>query len=96
LISGDATVLSAKWIPFKSGVFTAGVKLDHVRAKSGGVSANQTTFTTLGTACFESAYALHANLGHTRDLGGGHTNNWALDAEAPAANKVQLTLDVYR
>ncbi len=94
--SGNATGLSAKWIPFKSGIFSAGVKLDYVHAKSGGVSANETTFTALGTARFESGYVLHANLGRTSvSSGQGHANNWALGAEAPVADKVQLTLDVY-
>lgn len=94
--SGNATGLSAKWIPLKSGIFSAGVKLDHVRAKSGGALANETTLTALGTARFESGYVLHANIGRTNASGGGgHTNSWALGAEAPVADKVQLTLDVY-
>lgn len=61
-----------------------------------GASANEATFKALGTARFESGYALHANLGRTSvPGGGGHANNWALGAEAPITDKVQLTLDVY-
>jgi hypothetical protein len=72
------------------------VKLDYIRAKSGGASANETTLTALSSARFESGYVLHANLGRiSASGGGGHTNNWALGAEAPVADKVQLTLDVY-
>jgi hypothetical protein len=92
--SGNATAFSAKWIPFKSGIFSAGVKLDYVHAKSGGVSINETTFTALGTARFESGYVLHANVGRTKSSG-NHANNWALGGEAPVAEKVQLTLDIY-
>lgn len=94
--SGHATGLSAKWVPLKSGIFSAGAKLDYVRAKSGGTSSNETTLTALGSARFESGYVLHANIGRTNASGGGgHANNWSLGAEAPVAEKVQLTLDVY-
>ncbi len=94
--SGNATALSAKWIPFKSGIFSAGVKLEYIRAKAGGVSATETIFTALGTARFESGYVLHANIGRGNvSGGGGHSNNWALGAEAPVADKVQLTGDLY-
>jgi hypothetical protein len=94
--SGNATGLSAKWIPVKSGIFSAGVKLDYVRATSGGSSENVTTITGLGSARFESGYVLHANIGRANTSGGGgHTNNWAIGGEAPVADKVQLTLDIY-
>jgi hypothetical protein len=94
--SGNATGLSAKWIPFKSGIFSAGVKLDYLHAKSGGVSGNATTLTALGTARFESGYALHANISRTNNSGGGgHSNDWKIGGEAPVADKVQLTLDLY-
>lgn len=94
--SGNATGLSAKWIPFKSGIFSAGMKLDYVHAKSGGASANATTLTALGSARFESGYVLHANVGRTNvSNGGGHANNWAIGGEAPIADKVQLTLDLF-
>lgn len=94
--SGNATGLSAKWIPLKSGIFSAGLKLDVLHAKVGGVSASSTTFTALGSTRFESGYVVHANLGRTNTSGGGgHANNWAFGAEAPVAENVQLTLDVY-
>jgi hypothetical protein len=94
--SGNATALSAKWIPIKSGIFSAGVKLEYVRLKSGGSSGNATTFTALGSARFESGYVLHANIGRTNNSGGGgHSNNWAIGGEAPVADKVQLTADIY-
>ena len=94
--SGNAAAFSAKWIPVKSGMFSAGVKLDVVHAKSGGASANNTSLTALGSARFESGYVLHANIGRTNTSnGGGHANNWAIGGEAPVADKVQLTLDAY-
>ncbi len=94
--SGNATSLSTKWIPLKSGIFSAGVKLDVVHAKSGGASANETTLTALGTARFEAGYVLHANIGRTNASGGGgHANNWAIGGEMPVADKVQLTADLY-
>ncbi len=94
--SGNAAAFSAKWIPLKSGIFSAGVKLDYVHAKSGGASANATTLTAIGSARLDSGYALHANLGRTNTSGGGgHANNWALGGEAPVAEKVQLTFDLY-
>ncbi len=93
--SGNAIGLSAKWIPLKIGIVSAGVKLDYIHAKSGGASSNEATLTALGSARFESGYVLHANLGRNNISGGGHANNWALGAEAPVADKVQLTLDVY-
>jgi hypothetical protein len=94
--SGNAVALSAKWIPLKSGIFSAGVKLDYVHAKSGGASANSTTLTALGSARFESGYVLHANIGRTNNSGGGtHSNDWKIGGEAPVADKVQLTLDIY-
>jgi hypothetical protein len=94
--SGNATSLSAKWIPLKSGIFSAGLKLDHVRAKSGGLSSHDTTLTALGSARFESGYVLHANLGRTHASdGGGRSTHWALGYEARLAEKVQLTLDIH-
>jgi hypothetical protein len=94
--SGNATAFSAKWIPFKSGIFSAGVKLDYVHLKVGGASGNATTFTALGSARFESGYVLHANIGRTNNSGGGgHSNDWKIGGEAPVADKVQLTLDIY-
>lgn len=95
--SGHDTGLSAKWIPYKRGILSAGLKLDAMNAKSGGASAHETTLTVLGTARFESGYVLHANLGRTTTSGGGgHTNNRAIGIEAPVAEKVQLTADIYR
>lgn len=94
--SGNATGLSVKWIPIKSGIFSAGLKLDHVRAKSGGAYANATTLTGLTSARFASGYVLHANVGRTNTSGGaGHVNNWAVGFEVPVAEKLQLTFDLY-
>jgi hypothetical protein len=94
--SGNITALSAKWIPFKSGIYSAGLKLDYAHSRSGGASGNATTVTALGSARFESGYVLHANIGRTNNSGGGgHSNNWAIGGEAPVADKVQLTLDIY-
>jgi hypothetical protein len=94
--TANATSLSAKWIPIKSGIFSAGLKLEHVRAKSGGVAENSTTFTGLASARFASGYVVHANIGRTNTSGGGdHANNWALGFELPVTDKIQLTADAF-
>lgn len=94
--SGNTTGLSVKWVPVKSGIFSAGLKLDYVRARSGGASANSTTVTGLTSARFESGYVLHANMGRTNVSGGnGQATNWAVGFEAPVVDKVQLIFDLY-
>jgi hypothetical protein len=94
--TANGTGLVAKWIPYKNGIFSAGLKLDWLRVKvKGGDAGRETTLTALASARFESGYVVHANAGRTSISGGGHSNNWALGLEVPVAEKVQITGDLY-
>ncbi len=92
--SGNTTVLSAKWIPYKNGSLSAGLKLEWARASSQGVSDTATTLTGLTTWRIEKGPVLHANLGRTSSANADSTN-WALGFELPVAEKVQLTAEAY-
>jgi hypothetical protein len=88
--------VSAKWIPFKSGVMTAGLKIEHTRARvSGGGDADATTAWALATWRFEGGYVLHANLGRAF-TSGSDVNKFAVGGEIPIMEGVQITGDVYR
>jgi hypothetical protein len=88
--------VSAKWIPFKSGVMTAGLKVEHARARaSGGGDADATTAWALTTWRFQGGYVLHANLGRSFTPG-SDTNKIAIGGELPVREGVQITGDVYR
>jgi hypothetical protein len=94
--TANGTGLVAKWIPYKNGIFSAGLKLDWLRVKvKGGGAGRETTLTALASARFESGYVVHANAGRTSISGGGHANNWAMGLEVPVAEKVQITGDLY-
>jgi hypothetical protein len=88
--------VSAKWIPFKSGIMAAGFKLEHARARvSGGGEADATTAWGLATWRFEGGYVAHANIGRTFSSG-ADSNKFAVGAEFPLAEGLQLTGDVYK
>lgn len=94
--TANGTGLVAKWIPYKNGVFAAGVKLDWLRVKvKGGDAGREITLTALASARFESGYVVHANAGRTSISGGDHANNWAVGLEVPVAEKMQITGDLY-
>jgi hypothetical protein len=89
--------VSAKWIPVKSGIMTAGLKAEYARADvSGGGSADSTNLWALATWRFESGFVVHANAGRSFVNSGGDINRLALGLEVPVMDKVQLTGDVFR
>ena len=93
-VSVNGRLFSAKWVPYKSGNLSAGLKLELARASSQGSSANATTFTGLATWRVEKGPVFHANLGRT-SASGTRSTNWALGFELPVMDKLQLTADVY-
>lgn len=85
---------SAKWIPYKEGGLSAGLKLEWARTSAAGASQSATTITGLATWRPEGGYVVHANLGRSRAAGTG-TTNWAIGLEVPVIDKLQATVETF-
>ncbi len=84
--------LSAKWVPWHDGAWSAGVKAEWGTVRVAGANTSMTALTGLLTWRKDSGVALHGNLGRTWQ-NGPEDNRWALGIDIPITASLQATLE---